>query len=252
MNVTESFRSKLFEYVKTKYGTVPDYPWKSSPEYAVLRHADNKKWYGIIVNIPKSRLGLRGEEWADVLNVKVDDAFFLDAVVQRDGYFPGYHMNHRNWVSILLDGTVPFEEICGMLDDSYLATASKKKKQKVRAPKDWLIPANPKYYDVMHAFDDTDSIDWKQGAGIKAGDTVFLYVGAPVSAILYQCKVTEADIPYRYQDENLTINAVMRIQLEKRYDVGQFPFQALKDEYGIYAVRGPRGIPNSLSAALRR
>lgn len=252
MKVTESCRSELYEYVKKKYKCEPDYPWKSSPDYAVFRHADNRKWYGLVVNIPGSRLGLGGETYVDVLNVKVKDAFFADILVQRDGYFPGYHMNHRNWISILLDGTVPFEEICGMLDDSYLATASKQKKQKVRPPKDWLIPANPKYYDVIHAFDDTDRIDWKQGAGIKAGDTVFLYVGAPVSAIMYQCKVTEADIPYRYQDENLTIDAVMRIRLVKRYDAKQFSFQVLKEEYGIYAVRGPRGIPNSLSEALRR
>ena len=26
----------------------------------------------------------------------------------------------------------------------------------------------------------------------------------------------------------------------------------LKEEYGIFAVRGPRGIPNSLSAALKK
>ena len=68
----------------------------------------------------------------------------------------------------------------------------------IRPPKEWLIPSNPKYYDIIHAFDDTDEIDWKQGAGIKTGDTVFMYVGSPVSAVLYKCKVTETDIPYSY------------------------------------------------------
>lgn len=125
-------------------------------------------------------------------------------------------------------------------------------KEKVRPPKEWIIPSNPKYYDIIHAFDNTDVIDWKQGAGIKKGDMIFMYVGAPVSAILYKCKVTETNIPYQYQDKNLTITVLMKIKLLRRYDPSQFTFDVLKSEYGIYAVRGPRGIPNSLSEALEK
>ena len=78
-----------------------------------------------------------------------------------------------------------------------------------------------------------------------------MYVGAPVSAILFKCKVTETDIPYQYQDKNLTIMALMKIRLQKRYKPDKFTFERLKSEYGIFAVRGPRGIPNSLSEALK-
>ena len=129
---------------------------------------------------------------------------------------------------------------------------SKKKREKIRPSKEWVIPANPKNYDIEHAFDDTDEIDWKQGAGIKAGDTVFMYVAAPVSAILYQCKVTKTDIPYQYADKNLTIKALMRIRLLKRYKPDKFTFDRLCEENGVNAIRGPRGIPNSLSHALNR
>ena len=78
-----------------------------------------------------------------------------------------------------------------------------------------------------------------------------MYVASPVSAILYKCKVVETDIPYSYQDENLTITALMKIKLLKRYKPDQFTFGVLREEYGIYAVRGPRGIPNSLRSALK-
>ena len=44
----------------------------------------------------------------------------------------------------------------------------------------------------------------------------------------------------------------MKIKLLRRYDPSQFTFDVLKSEYGIYAVRGPRGIPNSLSEALEK
>ena len=37
----------------------------------------------------------------------------------------------------------------------------------------------------------------------------------------------------------------------KKYKPDEFPFDVLKEEYGIFAVRGPRGIPHSLSEALK-
>ena len=45
---------------------------------------------------------------------------------------------------------------------------------------------------------------------------------------------------------------VINLRLQKRYASDRFTFDVLKEEYGIYAVRGPRGIPNSLSAALKK
>ena len=81
---------------------------------------------------------------------------------------------------------------------------------------------------------------------------MYLYVGAPVSAILYRCEVTETNIPYEYRDENLTIKALMSIKLVKRYPPERYTFDVLKRDYGIYAVRGPRGVPNSLKAALMK
>lgn len=247
-----SFRDAVLNYVKKKYKTRADYPWKGDRENAVLRHEDNRRWYGLVMEVERSKLGLGGEGKSCVINVKTSDAMLHDVLIRQEGYFPGYHMNKEKWITILLDGTVPFEEICGMIDASFLATASAKKKQKSRPPKEWIIPANPKYYDIEHAFDEADIIEWKQGSGIRTGDTVFMYVAAPVSAILYQCRVLETDIPYRYQEGKLAINALMKIQLKKRYAGEKFTFEVLKNEYGIFAVRGPRGIPNSLSAALRK
>ncbi|ERL22335.1 hypothetical protein HMPREF1986_00599 [Oribacterium sp. oral taxon 078 str. F0263] len=247
----DSLREQVFRYVREKYKSEIEYLWARYPDYAVFRHEDNRKWYGIIMSIPRDRLGLSGDGLIDILDVKLDDPLLKDILLQQPGYYPGYHMNKGNWITILLDGTVPFEEICGWIDVCYQVTASKEKKQKLRSPKEWIIPVNPKYYDIEHAFDDTDTIDWKQGAGIRKGDTVYMYVAAPVSTILYKCKVTETDIPYRYEDGKLTIKALMKIRLQKRYPGDRFTFENLKNEYGIYAVRGPRGIPHRLSEALK-
>jgi predicted DNA-binding protein (MmcQ/YjbR family) len=245
-------RQTVFDYIKKKYKVLPEYPWRRYDSNAVFRHNDNKKWFALVMEMQRDKLGFSGTEYVDVVNLKIDDMFFRDMIIRENGILPAYHMNKMHWITVLLDGTVAEEKIFELIDMSFLATASAKKKEKVRPPKEWIIPSNPKYYDIIHAFDNTDVIDWKQGAGIKKGDMIFMYVGAPVSAILYKCKVTETNIPYQYQDKNLTITALMKIKLLRRYDPSQFTFDVLKLEYGIYAVRGPRGISNSLSEALEK
>ena len=247
-----SLREDVFQYVRKKYKSEIEYLWLRDPNSAVFRHRDNQKWYGIVMKIPRSKLGLNTDELVDVLNVKLDSPLLADLLTREAGFFPGYHMNHSNWVSILLDGSVPLDEVCDWIDRSFLVTASAGTKQAARPPKEWLIPSNPKYFDIVHAFDDKDEINWKQGAGIKKGDTVYLYVGAPVSAILYKCKVTETDIPYRFRREGLTIKSLMKIRLLKRYDPKRFTFAVLNEQYRIFAVRGPRGIPEDLSEDLKR
>ncbi len=245
-------RKTVTDYIKKKYGASPEYLWKRYPDYAVFRHEDNNKWFALTASVPGLKLGLSGENPIDVINLKIDDVFLRDMLIREAGIMPAYHMNKLHWVTVLLDGTVSGQRIYDLIETSFMATASAKKKEKVRPPKEWIVPANPKYYDIEHAFDDVKEINWKQGAGIKKGDTVFMYVGAPVSSILFKCKVTETDIPYQYQDKNLTITTLMKIRFQKRYKSDQFTFERLKSEYGIYAVRGPRGIPYSLSEALKK
>lgn len=245
-------REKLIEYVKKKYGIEPEYPWMKYPGYAVLRHENNGKWFGVIMNVSREKIGGAGAERVDIVNLKITDAFLFDALLSRPGYTRGYHMNKMNWITAALDGTAPFDEICGLTDMSYEATASAKKKREMRPPKEWIVPANPEYYDIERIFDGRDEADWKQGAGIKSGDRIFMYVAAPVSAVLYECRVTETDIPFSYADENLTIKSLMRIKLLRRYDPSVFTFEKLRDEYGILSVRGPRSVPHSLSEALKQ
>lgn len=243
-------RNEINDYIKNQYGIGPEYPWPRYNEHAVYRHKDNKKWFALIMDVGRDKLGLSGKTAVSVINLKIDDVILHDTIIRENGIMPAYHMNKQNWITVLLDGTVPADRICALLDISYNATSSKRRKKAVREPKEWIIPANPKFYDVEAAFAKNDIITWKQGAGIIKGDIVYMYVASPVSAILYKCRVLETDIPYDYQDKNLTITALMKIELLKRYDRDSFTFSVLGDEYGIYAIRGPRGVPFSLSEAL--
>jgi len=243
-------KDTVISYIKKKYDVSPEYPWAKYDDNAVFRHGDNRKWFALIMDVRGEKVGADAKERIPVINLKVGDPVFRDILVRQDGIIPAYHMNKQHWITVLLDGTVPEGNVFDLIDMSYRETASAKKKKADRPPKDWLIPSNPKYYDVIAAFKESEEIDWKQGAGIRTGDTVYLYVGAPVSAILYKCRVTETDIPYFYQDGNLTIRALMKIKLQRKYDKDRFTFETLKEKFGIYAVRGPRGVPNSLKNAL--
>ena len=250
-----TLRQEVLDYVKKEYGTVSEHLWKSYPTYEVLRHdplSDGKKarWYGIIMDVKASSLGLSGDEYTDILDVKLepDTVEFLRNV---KGYLPAYHMNKQSWITILLDGTVPMENIRQQLDESFALTASSKdSKSKRVGPKDWIVPANPKYFDLISAFKEKDIITWKQSSDVHVGDLIYMYVAAPYSALMYKCMALEVDIPWDYKDRDLIVKKLMKIKLLASYGPDFMTFDRMKEEYGIYAVRGPRNMPNSLKEEL--
>ena len=245
-----SLREEVFAYLKETYGALPEHLWARDPVSAVFRHQDNGKWFVLFMPVRADHLGLSGEEFIDLIDVKVPDGLLRDALLSRDGYLPGYHLNKQHWITVLLDGSVPLEEICGRIDESYVATASRKKKEELRGPREWLIPANPAYYDVEAAFEREKIIAWKQGKGIRTGDTVFMYVGAPVSAVLFRCLVHETGLPCDIRDAKVNLPALMNIELTATYPRDRFTLKVLTDRYGVRTVRGPRGVPASLSEDL--
>lgn len=110
-------REKIFEYVKMQYGTLPEYLWSSSPDSAVLRHK-NGKWYAVIMSVEKSKLGMVGDGFIDIMDVKCNPEMTA-MIIQSYGFLPGYHMNKQHWITILLDGTVEESKIFDFLDMSY-------------------------------------------------------------------------------------------------------------------------------------
>ena len=52
----EMTRQELFTWVRQQYGTEPEYPWHD--RNAVLRHNDNNKWYGVVLEVSADKLGL--------------------------------------------------------------------------------------------------------------------------------------------------------------------------------------------------
>ncbi len=120
-------REKIYEYAEKTYQTLPEYLWRKNPNYAVLRHNENQKWYAIIMNVPKNKFGLDGSDEIDVMNIKCDPDM-IGSLRMTKGFFPAYHMNKENWISVALDGSVEEELLFHLLDISYEQTAGKKRK----------------------------------------------------------------------------------------------------------------------------
>lgn len=244
-------RESVLKFAEEQYQTKPEYLWKAFPDYAVLRHADNRKWYALLMRVPGEKLGLSGREgYVDVAELKCDPAL-AGSLRAKQGILPAYHMHREHWITVLLDGTVEQEQILSLVDLSFSLTASRQTRSRWQkaVSRNWLIPANPKYYDLEEAFAGEGITSWKQSSSVAAGDMVYIYLAAPVSAVLYQCRALETDIPYEFDDGKIHMSRVMKLKLLHRYAPGEFSREVLR-EHGVYAVRGPRGVPESLRQEL--
>ena len=98
-------RQEFEGYVKEEFGAMPEYLFEGSPDCAVYRHASNRKWFCIIMNVPKRKLGIDSQGSVDIVNLKCSQEIIGD-IVKEHGIFPAYHMNKNHWISVLLDGSV--------------------------------------------------------------------------------------------------------------------------------------------------
>jgi len=53
------------------------------------------------------------------MNLKCDPALAIELRERYESVRPGYHMNKTHWNTIVLDGTIPQQEIRQMIDHSY-------------------------------------------------------------------------------------------------------------------------------------
>ncbi len=118
-------RIELEKYIENTYPCIKTYPWKSYPDYAVFRHK-NKKGFAFILNVNQQKLGLKGEEKADIVNLKCSPVM-IGSLLAEEGIFPAYHMNKEHWVSVVLNDSVPDDELKFLLDISFNLTSEKKK-----------------------------------------------------------------------------------------------------------------------------
>ena len=113
--IFNSINSELvIRYIEETYGAEPEFLWAKYPDDAVFRHSNNKKWFAAMLKVEGNKLGLSSSEKIEILDVKCEP-MLIDGLTGSSGYLPGYHMNKKYWLTVLLDGTVPISDIYGSL-----------------------------------------------------------------------------------------------------------------------------------------
>lgn len=119
--------NRLTQAILDHFQVKPDFPWEHSSRYqsyGAFRHRSNRKWFALIMNVKREVLDKDGNtSLIDILNVKIPPAQG-DELRQIPGIYPAYHMNHKTWISVVLDETLADEKILELIDTSYQLTTT--------------------------------------------------------------------------------------------------------------------------------
>ncbi len=116
-------KQEFLEFCSDTYGTLPDCPFEKDFETAVFRHADNRKWYAIVMRVSRRKFGFDSDETVYVVNLKLPTEMFGSFGVS-DGVYPAYHMNKLHWISVLLPDA-PADVVQFLVNVSFETTKSK-------------------------------------------------------------------------------------------------------------------------------
>lgn len=117
----------VIKYVQEEYGVVPEYPWKDYPGDGTFKDKLSGKWFAVFMKVRADKIGLSqgfNGEYVDIIDVKADPDFIL-LNAGRNGYYPGYHMNKRHWITLVLESgndagcILSDDEIKNCIDRSY-------------------------------------------------------------------------------------------------------------------------------------
>lgn len=130
-----TIREQLDTHVKEKYGIEPEILPFSKEDYGVYRHPDTGRWFAVFIVKERSAFGLPGFGNVEVVSFRIRDRMLSDFMAQQPGYLRGFPASNWNWTTAVLDGTVPYEDICHWIDESYKATRKKTKNLKTPLPR---------------------------------------------------------------------------------------------------------------------
>lgn len=116
--------ASVVAHIRETYGAEPEFLWMKTPNNAVFRHQNNRKWFAaLLLETSGRRLGLPEELSLDILDLKCDPRL-IGSLLDGGRCLPGYHMNKGHWITVPLNGSVPLEEIFSLVGMSYDITST--------------------------------------------------------------------------------------------------------------------------------
>ena len=111
-------RAEIIEYIQNTFNVIGERLWLKYPDYIVFRNKDNKKWFAVIMDVEKSKLGLSGKGKVDIIDLKCE-SLLVGSLICNKGYLPAYHMNKNNWITALIDESANYNELKDLIHLSY-------------------------------------------------------------------------------------------------------------------------------------
>ena len=108
----------LISHVREAYGDELEYLWEKFPGNAIWRRKDNEKWYAALLTVSKRKLGIESDEIVEIIDLRAKPES-IDKLVDNQRFYPGWHMNKKNWYTMILDGSVELDELKLKIDESY-------------------------------------------------------------------------------------------------------------------------------------
>lgn len=112
--------NRIAKLINEKYDIEPEFLWEKLDGTGVFRNKKTDKWFGIIMDIDKSRLDKAQKGFIEVMNVKLSSKTLENTLKSKEkGFYPAYHMNKKYWITFLLDETIEDETIMNLIEESY-------------------------------------------------------------------------------------------------------------------------------------
>lgn len=109
---------RLIHYVENTYGDELEFLWAKFPYNAVWRRKDTGKWYGAILTVQGKKIGLNTNDIVEIMDLRMSKEQ-SEEILKKHYYYPGWHMNKKSWYTIVLNDTLPDNELLSRIDDSY-------------------------------------------------------------------------------------------------------------------------------------
>ncbi len=118
--------NRITNLVIKKYGNKPEFLWDKFKGSGVFRNPETNKWYLAILDVDRSKIQAGKKGLVEVADIKLSPEH-IEKLIKQEHFYPGYHMNKKYWMTIILDDSVRDEKIMELIEESHSFTVKKTK-----------------------------------------------------------------------------------------------------------------------------
>ncbi len=125
-------RQEIIKYTESLGGAVLYYPFENDFTSLAARHGGSGKWFALFMDVPsvsliKQNKGkqaalyklFENKKYIEAVNLKCDPVLLEILRNQFVGVMPGYHMNKKHWITVVLKSDVLEDKMKGLIEMSY-------------------------------------------------------------------------------------------------------------------------------------